>query len=308
MELHPIEASCRRHGFLSGLVREPLLHFLIAGGLIFAVYEKMNPAPQVGKSTAQIVLSNDDVYQLTKGMLVVGNMPDKQQLLSLIEQRVNEEILFREGLALGLHKNDDVVRRRVAAKMHFLIGDTNGLKEPDTIELKALFEKDPDRFSIPPRVSFRQITFPADKPGARGRALEQLEKIASSSSSATSQSSSTVTCDLEGSFTEQTTPEIVKDHGLDFAKAVVGLKPGAWQGPVWSERGWNLVFVRSVEPSREPAFEEVVPLVRSAWLDDRQREIKRTALESLRKNYSVTAPSFETIDWAKLRAQSIFLD
>lgn len=308
MELHTPQESPHWRGFLSGLVREPLLHFLIAGALVFAVYEKSNPAQQSAETAAQIVLSKDDVFQMTKRMLAEGTIPTKQQLNALIEQRVNEEILFREALALGLHRNDDVVRRRVAGKMHFLLGDMTGLKEPDTSELKALFDKDPTYFSIPPRVSFRQIIFPADKPGARGRAMAALEKITSTSPVAAAQSSGATACDFEGSFTERTTEEIAKEDGPDFAKAVERLSAGTWQGPVWSERGWNLVFVRSLEPSRIPAFEEAQPRVRSAWLDDRQREIKRTALESMRKHYTVTAPTFETFDWGNLRAQAIFLD
>ena len=293
MELLAAQTKSTGRNFLSGLLRDPLLHFLIAGALVFAIYDKFNPVQQSAETVAQIVLSKDDVFQLTKRMLAEGTIPDKRQLNELIEYKVNEEILFREALALGLHKNDDTVRRKVAGKMDFLIGDMTGLKEPASSELRILFDKDPARFSIPPRISLHQITFAADKPGARGRALAALEKINGSTPNLANQYSSTAPCDFEGSVIERTTEELVKEHGSDFAKTVERLSPGTWQGPIWSERGWNIVFVHSIEPSQPKAFEEVLSRVTSAWLDERQRETKRTVLESMRAHYSVTAPAFE---------------
>jgi len=302
MDREPSQKNLRQRGLLSRLVREPLVHFLIAGAVIFSIYHKLNSGPSEHEAATQIVLSKDEIFQLTKAMLAEGTYPTKQQLNDLIEQRVSEEILFREALALGLHKNDDAVRRRVADKMEFLIGDMTGLKEPGTSELKAIFDRNPDRFAIPPRVSFRQIYFPADKPGARGRALAALEEIASSSIAAAGPCTSQEAC------TERTTEEIAKEYGVDFEKAVLQLSTGTWQGPVWSVHGWHLVFVRSIEPSHVQTFEEAESKVKSAWLAERQHEIKRTALENMRTRYVVKAPSFDDIDWRNLRAQAIFLD
>ena len=302
MERDASRTRLQQRGFQSRLLREPLLHFLIAGALIFVVYKELNAHLGGAETTTQITVTKDDVFQLTKAMLVDGTPATKEQMNALIEQRVNEEILFREALALGLHKNDDAVRRRVADKMEFLIGDMTGLKEPGTSELKAIFDRNPDRFAIPPRVSFRQIYFPADKPGARGRALAALEEIASSSIAAAGPCTSQEAC------TERTTEEIVKEYGVDFEKAVLQLSTGTWQGPVWSVHGWHLVFVRSIEPSHVQTFEEAESKVKSAWLAERQHEIKRTALENMRTRYVVKAPSFDDIDWRNLRAQAIFLD
>jgi peptidyl-prolyl cis-trans isomerase C len=308
MERDASRTRLQQRGFQSRLLREPLLHFLIAGALIFVVYKELNAHLGGAETTTQITVTKDDVFQLTKAMLVDGTPPTKEQMNALIEQRVNEEILFREALALGLHKNDDVIRRRVADKMEFLIGDMTGLKEPSTSELKALFAKNPDRFAIPPRVSFRQLHFSVDNPNARDRALAALEKITSSSSNATALIADADPCKSQDAYTERTPGEIAKEYGLYFAKAVLQLSPGTWQGPVWSEHGWHLVFVRSIEAGRVPTFEEVESKVKSAWLDEKQREIKRMALQNMRTRYTVTAPLFDAFDWGKLRAQAIFLD
>jgi PPIC-type PPIASE domain len=79
------------------------------------------------------------------------------------------------------------------------------------------------------------------------------------------------------------------------------LKRGAWSGPIQSGYGWHLVFVDAIEPSRVPAFEEVEPDVKSAWLDQKQREIKRIALEAMRARYTVVVPPIESVDLSSLR-------
>jgi peptidyl-prolyl cis-trans isomerase C len=308
MERDASQTTLQQRGFLSRLSREPLVHFLIAGALIFAVYQKLNTAPAGAETTTQIILTKDDIFQLTKAMLVDGTPPTKEQMNALIEQRVNEEILFREALALGLHKNDDVVRRRVADKMEFLIGDMTGLKEPSTSELKALFAKDPDRFAIPPRASFRHLYFSVRKPDARNRAVAALERIANKSPDATDLVSEADPFMFQDSYAGQNQVQIAKEFGLDFAKAVFQLSSGTWQGPVQSDHGWHLVFVYAIESRRGPPFEEIESKVKSAWLDEKQREIRRMALQSMRTRYTVTAPRFDTIDWGNLRAQAIFLD
>jgi hypothetical protein len=79
------------------------------------------------------------------------------------------------------------------------------------------------------------------------------------------------------------------------------LKPGGWQGPIQSGYGWHLVFVDTIEPGRVPAFEEIEPDVKSAWLDQKQREIKRLAFEAIRARYTVVVPPIESVDLGNLR-------
>ena len=97
-------------------------------------------------------------------------------------------------------------------------------------------------------------------------------------------------------YAERAPDQIAKEFGPDFAKAVFRLKPGAWQGPIRSGYGWHLVFVDAIEPGRVPAFEEVEPDVKSAWLDQKQREIKRIAFEAMRARYTVVVPPIESVD------------
>jgi len=102
-------------------------------------------------------------------------------------------------------------------------------------------------------------------------------------------------------YAERAPEQIAKVFGPDFAKALLQLKPGAWQGPIQSGYGWHLVFVDTIEPGRVPAFEEIEPDVKSAWLDERQREVKRIALQAIRARYTIIVPPIESVDLRNLR-------
>ena len=283
-------------------LREPLLHFLLAGALIFAIYQLLNPAANRTDRANQIVLTKDDLRQLAVHWLAQGRpLPTADQMHALIEQRVSEEILFREAVALGLDKDDEIIKRRLAQKMDFLAADIAALQDPGDAELRAWYAQNSDRFALPPRASFRHLYFSFDRPGARDRAAGILDKISGKPADAPEVATVADPFMFQDYYAERAPDQIAKEFGPDFAKAVFQLKPGAWQGPIQSGYGWHLVFVDAIEPGRVPAFEEVEPDVKSAWLDQKQREIKRIAFEAMRARYTVVVPPIESVDFGSLR-------
>jgi peptidyl-prolyl cis-trans isomerase C len=291
-----------RSSFLRRWLREPLLHFLLAGALIFAIYELLNPASNRIDRANQIVLTKDDVRQLAVHWLAQGRPPPTaEQMRALVEQRVSEEILFREALALGLDKDDEIIKRRLAQKMGFLAEDVAALQDPSNSQLRAWFGQNSDRFALPPRASFRHLYFSFDRPGAHERAAAALGKIAGRPTDAPELASVADPFMFQDYYAERAPEQIAKEFGPDFAKAVFQLKPGGWQGPLQSGYGWHLVFVDAIESGRVPAFEEVEPDVKAAWLDQKQREVKKAAFEAMRARYTVVVPPIETVDWASLQ-------
>jgi peptidyl-prolyl cis-trans isomerase C len=283
-------------------LREPLLHFLLAGALIFAIYEVLNPAANRADRANQIALTKDDLRQLAVYWLAQGRpLPTADQMHALIEQRISEEILFREAVALGLDKDDEIIKRRLAQKMDFLAADVAALQTPCNAELRAWYTQNSGRFALSPRASFRHLYFSFDRPGARDAAAAALDKIAGEPADAAKVPAVADPFMFQDYYAERAPDQIAKEFGPNFAKAVFQLKPGAWQGPIQSGYGWHLVFVDAIEPGRVPAFEEVEPDVKSAWLDQKQREIKRIALEAMRARYMVVVPPIESVEFGSLR-------
>jgi hypothetical protein len=102
-------------------------------------------------------------------------------------------------------------------------------------------------------------------------------------------------------YAERNTEQVAREFGPNFAKALFGLEVGAWRGPIQSGYGWHLVFVEASEAGRVPAFEEVSTSVKTAWLAQKQRDIKRIAFAAMRARYTVVVPPIASVDWGSLR-------
>src|SRR6185436_15580919 len=96
-----------------------------------------------------------------------GQAPDAKELRGLVTAHIREEVLCREALALGLDRDDTIVRRRLAQKMEFLTGDLAGGAEPNEAAVRDFFETNAGRYARPAQVSFRHVYFSRDKRGAK---------------------------------------------------------------------------------------------------------------------------------------------
>jgi parvulin-like peptidyl-prolyl isomerase len=275
------------------IFREPLVHFLLIGAVLFGLYS-FTQGGRMAAPSQEIRLTLDELSQLT--LLFQSQwrrLPTQQELQGMVETRIQQEILYREALAMGLDKDDEIVKRRMAQKMQFLAEDVAAAREPTSAELKAWYEKNTASFAHPPRVSFRHLYFSPDRRGARARvdAAQALAKL----------SGQPVDAKIAGALADRfmfqeyyrdRAPEFLgKEFGPQFALAVAKLPPGAWQGPVESGFGWHLVFVDTVIPGRVPAFEEIEPDVKAAWLAEQKTLAWQKAYQEMRAKYTVLLPA-----------------
>ncbi len=280
------------HRVLNRWLREPLVHFLIIGSLLFVMYEVWGHTSQPGSN--RIELTPDDLRQLQIGFAAQWErQPTPEELAGLVENRVREEVLYREALAMGLDKDDDIVKRRMAQKMQFLAEDVANAHEPTTTELKAWFERNRDKFLLPGGITFRHLYFSPDRRGQRAHddAVKVLAKIAGQPEDSKSAVAFADAFMFQDYYGDRSPEQLAKELGSQFAQAVFKLKPGSWQGPVESGYGWHLVFVDSLTPGRIPAFEEVGPDVNRAWLADQREQAWHKAYEAMRAKYTVSLPS-----------------
>jgi parvulin-like peptidyl-prolyl isomerase len=282
---------------ISRLLREPLIHFLLLGAVLFAVNHYVQPTRGVAPpSSKQIQLSLDDLGQLV--MLFQAQwrrQPTAQELNRLVENKVQEEILYREALAMGLDKDDTIVKRRMAQKLQFLAEDVAAAREPTTTELKHWFEKNKAMFAQPSRVSFRHLYFSPDRRGvhARDDAAKALAKLAGQPQDAKLAASLADPFMFQDYYRDRAPEYLGKEFGPQFAGAVAKLAPGSWQGPMQSGFGWHLVFVDTLIPGRVPAFEEIEPDVKTAWLSEQKTLAWEKAYKDLRAKYTVLLPGLQ---------------
>jgi len=279
---------------LMNSLREPLLHFLVLGAMLFGISSYLNRGRLGIEPSRQIVLSLDDLRTMeTYFESQWHRQPIPQEFQAMVEDRVREEVLYREGLAMGLDKDDTIVKRRMAQKMQFLAEDVAAAREPSTEDLKAWFDKNKERFALPSRYSFRHLYFSPDKRGknAQQDAANALAKISGQPENSTLAASTGDSFMFQDYYGDRTPSAIAKEFGPPFAVALEKLKPGCWQGPVESGYGWHLVFVDTVIPGRIPAFEEIEPDVKTAWLGEQKATAWQKAYVEMRAKYTVMLPA-----------------
>jgi peptidyl-prolyl cis-trans isomerase C len=288
------------------LLREPLVQFLLIGAILFGAYHYLRPADSVATAQSvqagaiqpgatpsrQIVVTLDQLTRLaTVFQAQWGRAPTTQELDRLVENEVQEEILYREGLALGLDKDDEIVRRRMAQKMQFLAEDVAAAHQPTGTELKTWFEESAKLFEEPTRVSFRHFYFSPDRRGASAhadaeKALGELKGEPQDVKFAGADPFM-----FQDYYRDRTAESLGKEFGAPFAVAVEKLPAGSWQGPVASGFGWHLIFVDTVIPARAPPFEEIEPDVKKAWLADQRARAANKAYADMRAKYTVLMPA-----------------
>jgi hypothetical protein len=275
------------------LLREPLVHFVLAGAALFGAWSALHPGAVARDASRRIEVTDDDVRQMAAAWAAQGRpAPTPDELRGLIEARVREEILYREALALGLDQGDTIVRRRLAQKMEFLFEDVSALREPTEAELAEWFGAHAERFVRPARATFRHLYFSPDRRGdrSRGDAARALETLAGAPVDAAVAGRLGDPFMFQDYFGDRPFGEVASSFGRGFAEALFRLAPGSWQGPVESGYGWHLVFVDSITPARTPALPEVETQVRAAWVEAQREELRRKALEGMRARYEVVLP------------------
>jgi PPIC-type PPIASE domain len=268
------------------ILREPLLHFLVLGAglfLLFGVFGR-----QAGERSDRIVVTEARIESLAELFERTWRRPPTAaELEGLIEDHVKEEILYREALALGLERDDIVIRRRLRQKMEFLGEDVAGQAEPSDGELQAFLAEHPDRFRVPGRLSFTQVYLSPDRRGedARGDAERVLVTLNAGEADPAEVGDPFL---LERDYRDLRVPDAERLFGRGFAARLVGLPVGRWSGPVESGYGLHLVLVHERSPPSLPALAQVRAAVALEWQAAWRQEANAAFYERLRAGYEVT--------------------
>ncbi len=269
------------------LLKEPLLHFAVAGVVLFAIYAWLNESRPAADGVEPVRIGAGEIQWLKETYSSQWlRPPDANELQGLVADLVNEELLAREAQAMGLGENDTIVRRRLAQKLKFLVEDTSRLAEPTDAELHRYFEANAARFEDSPRVSFSQIYFnPDSRKDAAGDAALVLAELNADASADGAELGDRFLLDAEMMQADRQT--IANAFGDEFADALLAVEPGKWSGPLKSGYGTHLVFVSARQAARKPAFEAVRDRVVAEWRRESEQKVSQEYLARLREKYGV---------------------
>jgi len=265
------------------LWREPLVHFLLIGAVLFLAFDlTQDKRPD---AASRILVDPSQVEQLSAQFKRTWlRPPTEAEVAGLIESYVRDEVYYREALAMGLDQNDPQVRRRMRLKLEFLLEDLTAAEPPDDEVLSAYLQQHPDRFRIEPRLTVRQVYLNRDRrPDLEGDAERILADLRAGVAPDTLGDRSMFP-DVQ---TDVSTSEIARTFGKTFAQEVMTLEPGAWSGPLYSGLGAHLVLVTGRTEARLPALAEVRAKVEREYLAQRRQQLKDLAYRKLREGYEV---------------------
>jgi len=274
------------------LLREPLLHFAVAGALLFGAHAVLNRGNEGGDPDRIIRVTDRELAWLAEtSARQFQRSPSEEDLCGLIAEYVQEEMLAREARRLELDRDDTVVRRRLAQKLTFLMEDTSVLSDPPEAELRRLYDAQPERFVARTRSSFMQVYFSSDRRGERTAAdaavaLERLRARQSVEVAATMGDVSLMPAELS----DADPSAIEAQFGPQFAQAVSALPAGDWQGPIASDFGLHLVKVNRRETAAARPFAAVRAELADEWRREREATARSTYLAELLAQYEVQAP------------------
>jgi hypothetical protein len=271
------------------LLREPLLHFLVIGAAFFLLYGAFSN-PDSDQSEKRLVVNAAEVeWMRTNWQKRWGRAPTAQELDGLIRQYIRETVLYREALALGLDRNDQIIRRRLAQKMEFIAKDLVSLTPPTDEDLQTYFETHQDRYQEPARYTFTQVFIDPDKRG--DATLDDAEaikaRLIAKGDAIVDPGALGDDFMLANYYPEKDALEIQKLFGRGFAESLIALTPGQWHGPVLSGYGTHLVYVRHVTEPRMPALAVVREQVVADWTADRGEALKERFVGELLEQYSI---------------------
>ncbi len=263
-------------------VREPLLHFFAIGGLIFLLFVAIDDK---GEAPADvIVVTPERIDQLAARFKSVWKrMPTDDELDTLVDENIREEVYYREALALGLDRDDAVVRRRLRQKMEFLTDTGADLLKPAAGELEAYYAANELTFRRGPRLAFEQI-YLGEAPGSESitRSLNALQSDPVTGLSALGERT------LLPAQLGLSPPEAVDGvFGKGFFERLAKLSPEVWAGPVASGYGVHLVRIGESLAARTPPLEEIRDNVLRDWKAGKARELRELYYARLRERFVI---------------------
>jgi hypothetical protein len=275
---------------LKRLIREPLVHFLLLGALLFG-WSAWQGGGTAGSN--RIVVTPGVVDYLAAGFhRTWKRAPSDIELKGLIDEHVKEEIAAREAMAMGLDRDDIVIKRRLRQKLEFLLVDEAATTPPTDAELQAWLDKHPDSFRVEPTLAFRQVLLRPESRGASmtADATKLLARLRAAGPEVATQDLGDASM-LPAETPLQPLREVANSFGQDFADALMKIAPGQWSGPVESSFGLHLVLVRERTDGAAADLATVRPLVEREVLAERRKAEMQALYERLLAKYSVSIES-----------------
>ena len=268
------------------ILHEPLVHFALAGSLIFLLYSLLE---EDDIAAHQIVVDKAAIERLVATwQRQTDRAPAPLELDGLLKDYLFEELFYREAKSLGLEQNDPIIRRRLVQKMTLLAESGAQQDQPAETELREWYNAHPQLYRTEPRLSFRHIYFSGER---RDNKAQQDASILLSRLDGLDENNGYSglgdTFMLPHEFTDVSRAQLGRLFGEDFAARLFTLQVGSWQGPVRSGYGYHLVYLFNLRDAETLPFNESKIRILQDWQRQRNQQAIQELLEELKSKYEI---------------------
>jgi len=259
---------------LPGWLREPLLHFAVLGALLFGVDQVV--ADTTDDPHTIVVGSEVDSEAVEVFEEARGREPNDEELRALHSVWLDNEVLYREGLAMQVDKGDDAIRERVIFKALSIIDANVKLPPIDDDQLRKWFESHRARYDEPARYDFQEAALSGDTTESSVRAfVSELNAGAPGDARAGLRV-----------FKGRPHANLVQSYGAEFSKSLEELPPGEWRA-LQTRDGWRAMRLDAITPPKPADYEPLRGVVLQDWKDAIASEQRTAAVRAMGKKYTV---------------------
>ncbi|MGB0932041.1 MAG: peptidyl-prolyl cis-trans isomerase [Chitinophagales bacterium] len=273
---------------MTKIFKDPLVHFLLLGGLLFLLYGFLNRNEEQA-GNYDIIIDQSDIDRLTKAYYQNWNQsPDSLILQGLIEAEVKAEIFYREALRMNLDHNDEIIRRRLKQKYEFLVKDLTTPQRASEEILQEFYQEKPHLYQSSKTFDFHQFYFnPDTRTQAKKDAKKMLNEIKNQNFEGLEQSKIGDPFHLQSYYAARDIDHVRQLFGQKFASILFGVEKSGWTEPIQSGYGVHLIYIEKIATKELKPFEEVKTKVLEDWKAAQQMEYSKELFENLRKQYKV---------------------
>jgi hypothetical protein len=261
-------------------MREPLLHFVLLGALLFGVDVLINGRaddPRVIVVGAEVDREAVEVFRAAR-----GRAPNDDELYALRRVWLDNEVLYREGMRLRMDQGDKAIRDRVIFKALSVVNAELKLPPFDERTLRAWFEANRAKYDEPARYDFQEAVLSGDSGEAAARAF-----AAALNAGTPGEARAGLRV-----FKGRPHANLVQSYGAEFGAAIEALPPGEWRALPHRD-GWRVMRLESITPARAAAFEPLAGVVLQDWKDAVMAEQRAAAVRAMAQRYTVQVRPIE---------------
>jgi hypothetical protein len=268
-------------------LRDPLVHFVLLGAALFLIWpfisSRVAPPPNL------IIISRGQMDRAVEIFVKTHARPPTQdELGGLAEQEIQTEVEYREGMALGLDRDDEIIRRRISQKLRFMIQDVVDEAVPTDADLQRFLDAHRDEFGAEPQIAFSQVYLnPTQHGAALARDAASLLDRLNHADGRLDYAADSDVLPVPNDFEATPLHTVASMFGDDFAASVGRQKPGVWAGPIASGYGVHLVLVRHRIEGAPPQLSQVRAAVLREWQSARRTDANAAAYREMRAKYRI---------------------